>query len=72
MTDIRLKSERILQEYAEQYYIKRRNEENRMLQEYAEQYYIKRRNEELQTGFFHESLGFMSKLFDTVYNYIFE
>ena len=35
-------------------------------------YYAKRRDETKKTGFFHASLGFMSKLFDTVYNYIFE
>ena len=52
-------------------------EQLRILQEYGEQCsfpdnYVKRRDDEQQIGFFHESLGFMSKLFDTVYNYIFE
>ena len=54
-----------------------KHEQLRILQEYAEQYslydnYLKRSEREQRTGFFHESLGFMSRLFDTVYNYIFE
>ena len=56
---------------------KPKHEQLRILQETLESIplsdcYVNRRDGEQQTGFLHESLGFMSKLFDSVYNYIFQ
>ena len=56
---------------------KPKEEQLRILQEYAEQYsqydnYLKRRDEVQQIGFLHKSLAFLSRLVDTVNNYIFE